>query len=130
MQIQQAQPSTARWTRKLGAVSNRLYDILNTPAFWVAAWFATIPLRAHAQNTIFANVTGAACSFLSEVVGPKSTLLSFLLVGLMAVAIVLWWMNESKEGLALFILKTIAVVSALVNIFSLPTMFGMKTISC
>lgn len=101
---------------------------LDKPSTWLAIWL--VVGTAVAQAGIFDNTVAVFCSVLGQVLGPKSTLLSLVLVALTGVALVLWWMNEGKEGIMVWIIKTGAVVGVLVNIFSLPASLGMASVSC
>jgi hypothetical protein len=67
---------------------------------------------------------------IGQLVGPNSQLLSLVLVAVTALMLFLWWANENKEGLMISIIKTAAVFGILVNIFVLPTFFGMAPVNC
>lgn len=89
-----------------------------------------LPSIAFAQAGPFGSLTGSICTMLRFFAGPSSTFLSLLFLVVLAIFLFLWWMNESKEGPMLWFIRTGVVVALLVNIFTLPPMFGMAAVTC
>lgn len=87
---------------------------------------------AHAQSGggPFGALGGSLCWVLKQFTGPNSTLLSLVFLVVLAVFLLLWWMNESKEGPMLWFIRTGMVIAVLINIFSLPPLLGMAPVSC
>lgn len=97
-------------------------------AFALATVF--FPAMAFAQSGPFGSLSTSFCTALRFFAGPSSTFLSLLFLVVLAVFLFLWWMNESKEGPMLWFIRTGVVVAILVNIFTLPPMFGMAAVTC
>lgn len=89
-----------------------------------------LPSIASAQAGPFGSLTTSICTTLRFFAGPSSTFLSLLFLVVLAIFLFLWWMNESKEGPMLWFIRTGVVVALLVNIFTLPPMFGMAAVTC
>jgi hypothetical protein len=79
---------------------------------------------------MFANVISIYCAVLGQLVGPNSQVLSLVLVGITAVMLILWMVNENKEGMVIWIIKIAFVMGLLLNIFNLISVFGFAPISC
>ncbi len=65
---------------------------------------------------------------MKEFAGKDSTILSLLFLVMLAVALIMWFMNENKEGLMVWGLRSMIAIGVLVNIFTLPALFGLKNI--
>ncbi|MBQ0918369.1 hypothetical protein KBW71_07925 [Hydrogenophaga aromaticivorans] len=90
-----------------------------------------LPTVALAQSAgPFASLSTSLCTTLRFFAGPSSTFLSLLFLVVLAIFLFMWWMNESKEGPMLWFIRTGVVVALLVNIFTLPPMFGMAAVTC
>jgi type IV secretory pathway VirB2 component (pilin) len=89
-----------------------------------------LPTVAFAQSGPFASLSTSLCTTLRFFAGPSSTFLSLLFLVVLAIFLFMWWMNESKEGPMLWFIRTGVVVALLVNIFTLPPMFGMAAVTC
>lgn len=89
-----------------------------------------LPSIAFAQAGPFGSLSTSICTTLRFFAGPSSTFLSLLFLVVLAIFLFLWWMNESKEGPMLWFIRTGVVVALLVNIFTLPPMFGMAAVTC
>ena len=104
---------------------------LDRPQLLFAAWVLSLTTPSQAQSQgLFGNVVTVFCSAVGPLVGPKSQMMSLVLIVVMAVFLVMWWLNESKEGMVIWILRTGAVISVLVNIFNIPQYLGMAAVSC
>ena len=91
---------------------------------------ALLPSAAFAQANPFGNLTTSVCTMLRYFAGPSSTFLSLLFLVLLAAFLFMWWMNESKEGPMLWIIRAGLIVAILVNIFTIPPLFGMAPVTC
>ena len=101
---------------------------LNSPGVWASIFLLGISGPSHAG--MYDNALSMFCAVVGPLVGPKSTLMSMVLVLVAAIFLIMWWLNESKEGVMIWIIRTGAIVTVIVNIFSLPTYMGMAPITC
>lgn len=103
---------------------------MNIRKFAPALPVLLLPSIASAQSSPFGALTTSICTTLRFFAGPSSTFLSLLFLVVLAIFLFMWWMNESKEGPMLWFIRTGVVVALLVNIFTLPPMFGMAAVTC
>lgn len=96
--------------------------------FGLAAGLLLLAGPSHAG--MFDSVSTVFCSVIGSLVGPKSTILSMVFVALTAVALVMWWLNENKEGMLVWVLRSGVAVGLLINLFTLPPLLGMAPLGC
>lgn len=72
------------------------------------------------------SIVNGICQVMSPFVG-KSKLVSLLLLLSLGVMITLWLLNENKEGVIVWILRVGVCVGVLINIFSVPALFGLPS---
>ena len=68
------------------------------------------------------------CGLISPFVGADSKMLSLVFLISLGVIVLLWLLNENKEGLVAWALRTGVALAVLINIFTLPRMFGLPQI--
>lgn len=73
-------------------------------------------------------IVSGICKFLSPFVGSNSQVLSVVFLVALGVMVFLWWLNENKEGVMVWILRTGIVLAVLINIFTLPPMIGLPSV--
>ncbi len=69
-------------------------------------------------------VTGV-CNLVSPFVGSNSQVLSLVFLITLGVMLFLWWINESKESVIVYALRTGVALAALMNLFTLPQLVGL-----
>ena len=96
----------------------------------VAIWAMTAAQQAHADGTVgtFEGVTKMGCGIIRQFAGGDSVILSLMFLIMLAVALIMWFMNENKEGLMVWGLRSMIAIGVLVNIFTLPGLVGLKPI--
>ncbi len=80
----------------------------------------------YGSNAIASGIASGLCSFIAPFVG-SSPMVSLLFVVGLAVILLLWMLNENKEGVIVWLLRSGIVVGVLVNIFTLPTLIGLPS---
>jgi hypothetical protein len=73
---------------------------------------------------VVSGITQGLCSILSPFVGQSQFMSLLFLIGL-AVILVLWMLNENKEGVIVWLLRSGIVIGVIINIFSLPGLLGL-----
>jgi membrane protein YdbS with pleckstrin-like domain len=58
----------------------------------------------------------------------KSKVVSLVFLSALGVMMFLWWMNENKEGVLTWVLRTGLAVAVIINIFSAPQLVGLPPI--
>jgi uncharacterized membrane protein YjjP (DUF1212 family) len=71
---------------------------------------------------------GGVCSFLSPLLGQNSRLISLIFILELVVMVVLWWLNDSKQSMIVWALRAGVAISILINIFTLPQVFGLPSL--
>jgi len=74
---------------------------------------------------IAGKMVSGICNMISPFVGSNSQILSLVFLITLAVMLFLWWMNESKEGVIVWMLRTGLALAALINLFTLPALVGL-----
>jgi len=77
---------------------------------------------------MFSSITNFGCSVLKPLVGSNSKIVSLVFLVVLAIFIFMWWLNENKEGMVVWFLRTAIAVGVLINIFTLPPMLGMASV--
>jgi hypothetical protein len=77
---------------------------------------------------IGASILNLVCPILGQFVGSNSQVLSLVVLVITAVMILLWLLNENKEGMIVWILRVGVAVALLINIFTLPQLLGMAPV--
>jgi type IV secretory pathway VirB2 component (pilin) len=88
-----------------------------------------VPGFAHAQQ-VGSPVDGmvtAVCSIIKPLTG-QSKIISLIFLIALGVMIFLWWMNENKEGVITWILRTGLAIGVLINLVTLPTLIGLPSV--
>lgn len=83
---------------------------------------------AVAQDAVGSGITTALCRLLKPFVGNNSQILSLLFLIGLGVLLVMWFLNENKEGVMLWLLRSGIVMGVLINIFTLPPMIGLPSV--
>jgi hypothetical protein len=71
-------------------------------------------------------IVSALCGLLKPFVG-KSAILSLLLLIGLAAMVILWFLNENKEGMMVWVLRSGIALGILINIFTVPTLIGLPS---
>jgi len=74
---------------------------------------------------IASNMVSGICSMIAPFMGSNSQVLSLVFLISLATMLFLWWMNESKEGIIVWVLRTGLALAVLINIFTLPAVVGL-----
>lgn len=96
----------------------------------LAASAALMSGQAFAQSaggTVTGGIVSALCSVLSPFVGKQSQILSLLFIIGLAAMVLLWFLNENKEGVLVWVLRAGIAIGVLINIFSAPVLFGLPS---
>lgn len=73
------------------------------------------------------SIVNGVCKFMGPFVG-QSKILSLILLLSLGVMLVLWFLNENKEGVIVWLLRVGVCIGILINIFSIPPLFGLPGI--
>jgi hypothetical protein len=72
-------------------------------------------------------MVNAVCGIIGPFMG-KSKVVSLVFLLALGVMMFLWWMNENKEGVLTWVLRTGLAVAVIINIFSAPQLVGLPPI--
>ncbi len=72
------------------------------------------------------SIVSGLCSIIMPFVGSSPVVSLVFIVGL-AVIMLMWMLNENKEGVIVWVLRSGVVVGILVNIFTLPMLIGLPS---
>ncbi len=75
-------------------------------------------------NSVISGITSGLCSIMAPFVG-QSTFMSLLFLIGLAVILVLWMLNENKEGIIVWLIRSGIVIGVIINIFTLPQLIGL-----
>ncbi len=98
-----------------------------TPARWAVVPALALAASPAMAQEVMGSITGAICKLLAPFIGPQSTILSLLfLIGLGAM-LILWFLNENKEGVLVWLLRAGIAMGVLINLFTVPTLLGLPS---
>lgn len=80
------------------------------------------------SSGIAGGMISGICNMISPFVGSNSQVLSLVFLITLGVMLFLWWMNESKEGIIVWMLRTGLALAVLINIFTLPPLVGLPSV--
>jgi hypothetical protein len=84
---------------------------------------------ANAQSSGMASsMVNGICGMVRPFVGQNSQFLSLIFLISLGVMAFLWFLNENKEGVVIWLLRTGMVLGILINIFTLPQLLGLPSI--
>jgi len=96
-----------------------------------ALLFGISPSASAAGTTDVANsMVRGICGLIGPLVGSHSQFLSLIFLISLGVIFVLWWLNENKEGLVTWALRTGLALAVLINLVTLPQLVGLDPINC
>jgi hypothetical protein len=78
------------------------------------------------SSSTVTSITSGLCSLIGPFLGHSQVIAILFILGL-AVILVLWMLNENKEGVIVWVLRSGIVIGILVNIATLPTLFGFAS---
>lgn len=73
------------------------------------------------------NMIGAICGMVDPLVGSDSKMLSLVFLLALGAIILLWFLNENKEGLIVWVLRAGLVLGVLINLMTLPPLVGLPS---
>jgi len=117
--------------KQLALISSRLNTLI--ARMLVGGYAFIIPTLAAAQTgtmgaqSAIGSMVDAVCSFIRPLTG-KSPVVSLIFLLALGVMIFLWWMNESKEGVITWILRTGIAIGVIINLVTLPTLVGLPPV--
>ena len=79
------------------------------------------------SNGFSSTIVSGICGLIGPFLGP-SPLLSLILVLMFGGFLVMWLLNENKEGVIVWVLRTGVVVMLLINLMSIPHYLGLSGI--
>lgn len=85
------------------------------------------PGMVRAQQSAADGMVSAVCGIIGPFMG-KSKVVSLVFLSALGVMMFLWWMNENKEGVLTWVLRTGLAVAVIINIFSAPQLVGLPPI--
>lgn len=68
------------------------------------------------------------CSLIGPFVGGNSKMLSLIFLLSLGAVVIMWFLNENKEGIMVWLIRTGLCLGVLINIFTLPQLFGLPGI--
>ena len=86
------------------------------------------PAMAAGSGGVMDNMVSTVCNLIGPLAGQNSKVLSLLFLLCLGVIVVLWLLNENKEGLIVWMLRVGLCLAILVNIFSVPQLIGLPPI--
>lgn len=85
---------------------------------------STLALVGPGENVV-TRMVGGICNMLAPFVGQDSKMLSLIFLISFGAIILMWFLNENKEGLIIWALRAGVALGILMNIFTLPQLFGL-----
>jgi hypothetical protein len=76
--------------------------------------------------TIGGGIVSALCGMLAPFVGRSPIISLLLLIGLAAM-VILWFLNENKEGMMVWVLRSGIALGVLINIVTVPKLIGLPS---
>ena len=101
----------------------------------ILAAFYSFPALSMAQSVstgstgtsgVVSGITSGLCQLIGPFLGHSQIIAILFMLGL-AVILVLWMLNENKEGVIVWVLRSGIVIGILINIATLPTLFGFSS---
>lgn len=128
-----AAPRGVKWASPAaGAAKRRARHFGVVIALALAACGITTPALAQVANTGGNSVVGkmvdAVCSLVGPLAGSHSQVLSLIFLLSLGVIVVMWLLNENKEGLIIWMLRTGFCLAVLINLFTLPQLLGLPPV--
>lgn len=74
------------------------------------------------------SMVNGVCQFVQPLVGSNSKMLSLIFLLSLGAIVVMWFLNENKEGLMVWILRAGLALGILINIFTLPQLFNLPPV--
>lgn len=87
---------------------------------------ATVALAT--GSGIVDQMVNGICSLIGPFVGGNSKMLSLVFLLSLGAVVLLWFLNENKEGIIVWLIRTGLCLGVLINIFTLPQLFGLPGI--
>lgn len=109
---------------KYGVVAAMSYLTTSAAMAQVAPTSGLLSTATTGSSGVVSGITSGLCSIMSPFVGQSQIMSLLFLIGL-AVILVLWMLNENKEGVIVWLLRSGIVIGVLINIFSLPALIGL-----
>lgn len=102
-------------------------------AIFAGALLSAAPGLASAQvvpstSGIGGSIVTGICSLIGPFVGSNSQVLSIVFLVSLGVMVFLWFLNENKEGVMVWLLRTGVALAVLINIFTLPPLIGLPAV--
>ena len=77
---------------------------------------------------VASSMVRAICQLVGPLAGQHSQVLSLIFLLSLGAVGIMWWLNENKEGLIVWALRTGLALGILINIFTLPALLGLPSI--
>lgn len=78
------------------------------------------------SSSVVSGITTGLCNVMSPFVGQSKFISLLFLIGL-GVILVLWMLNENKEGVIVWLIRSGIVIGVVINIFTLPGLIGLPS---
>lgn len=91
-----------------------------------SAAMAQVAQTSGGSSGVVSGITQGLCSIMSPFVGQSKFISLLFLIGL-AVILVLWLLNENKEGVLVWLIRSGIVIGVIINIFSLPSLISLPS---
>lgn len=100
---------------------------------WMVLMLVAVAPAAQAQSyggnsSVAGSMVNGICQMISPFVGSNSQFLSLIFLISLGVMVFLWFMNENKEGVMVWLLRTGLALGILINIFTLPQLLHLPSI--
>lgn len=79
-------------------------------------------------GNVASSMVNGICGLISPFVGSNSQFLSLIFLISLGGIVLLWFLNENKEGIIVWLIRTGLVLGILINIFTLPQMLGLPAV--
>lgn len=89
-----------------------------------SASMAPVASAQVSSSGLGSTIVGGICNIIGPFVGP-SPILSVVLVLMFGTFLVMWLLNENKEGVIIWVLRSGVVVMLLINLLSIPHYLGL-----
>ena len=96
----------------------------STPFIWAGSAMAQVATGG--SDSVVSGITTGLCNIMSPFVGQSKFISLLFLVGL-GVIMVLWMLNENKEGVIVWLIRSGIVIGIVINIFTLPGLIGLPS---
>jgi hypothetical protein len=111
---------------KLKASAFAVLVSLTSASVFAQTTGGSLGLGGTSGQTVGGGIVKALCSMLTPFVGHSKLLSMLLLIGLAAM-VVLWFLNENKEGMMVWVLRSGIALGILINIFTVPPLLDLPS---